>query len=106
MSGEFGSYSSGYFPYQMEVAAEDCLGGRDELTRLWGKFFTAFAPVANSIALSEAHDTGTHDSIMANIQQRKAIATALRDIEKYLEPFQRVAEDAIRKHAAQESSNE
>lgn len=98
MSREFGSYVSGYFHYQMQVAAEDCLGGSDELTRLWGAFFTAFDPVAYAIASSEAGDGGRDDSIMENIRQQDALKKALRDIEKYLEPYESIMRRAIREH--------
>lgn len=98
MSMEFGSYSTGYFHYQIDTAAQDCLGGRDELTRLWGVFLVAFEPIAYDIAMSEANDSGPDASIMENIRQKKALAAALRAIEKYLEPYERVMQSAVREH--------
>lgn len=95
MSGEFGSYSSGYFYTQMEIAAEDCKSGSDQLTRLWGDFFEAFYPVAKAISWSEAGDTGAYRPILVNIEKQNALRNALANIEKYLSTFEDVIEAAI-----------
>lgn len=96
MSGEFGSCLSGYFELQIDVAADDCLEGDDELTRLWGGFFKELIPVARAIAYSEAGDSGREYPIMENLRQMKNLKDKLSAIEAYLEPFRRVADDAVR----------
>jgi hypothetical protein len=98
MSGEFGSYNNGYFHTQMETAAYDCTNGRDQLTKLWGKFLHAFVPVAEGISYSEAYDSGPDDPIVVNIRQLKALRAALDEIEDYLRPYERVMQQAVREY--------
>jgi hypothetical protein len=95
MSREFGSYSRGYFHYQIETAAADCAEGDDELTRLWGAVLNAFAPVANAISSSEANDAGAYLPIMRTLQCMPAIKDALRDIDAYCSPFAEIAGAAV-----------
>jgi len=96
MSREFGSYMSGYFHSQIDYAAEDLAEGRSELTRLWGKWFREFYPVAYAIANFEAADSGLYDPIMATIKALPALKKAMVAIEEYIEPFDDVIEMAIR----------
>jgi hypothetical protein len=46
MPGEFGCYQPGWFWVQVEMSVLDLSSGKDTLTRKWGQFFQAFAPVA------------------------------------------------------------
>lgn len=97
MSGEFGSYSAGHFWQQMECAAEDLASGRDALTREWAAFFEAFAPVAKAISWSEACDTGPDHPICVNIDAMEKLRAALSSIGRFLEPYKRIRDDAVRK---------
>lgn len=97
MSREFGSYNGGYFHQQIDNCANDALAGRDELTRLWGQFLAEFSPIAYSIASSEACDSGEDDTIIETIARLSALQKRLYDVEKYVESYKRVAEEAVRK---------
>ena len=96
MSREFGSYSAGYFHYQMETAAEDCKSGNDELTRLWGEFFEEFKHIAYAIASSEAGDSGADFPIYETMRNLPSIKDKIAKIEEYIQPFEAVAKRAIR----------
>jgi hypothetical protein len=96
MSGEFGSYLNGYFWYQMKVGALDCLDGDKEITKLWGEFLNDFSEIAHAIAWCEAGDSGVDYPIRATMAALPRLKIRLADIEKYLEPFQKVAEEAVK----------
>ena len=96
MSREFGSYMSGYFHTQIEYAADDCLCGRDGITRLWGEFLKAFYPVAYAISTSEACDSDVDYPIMECIRQMPELESRLKDISEYLRPFEDVIDEAIK----------
>lgn len=98
MSREFGSYHAGYFHYQMETAADDCLSGHDELTRLWGAFLREFAHVAYAIASSEANDSGPDYPIFETMERLPELKRRLAAIEAYTAPYRAVAEAAVRRH--------
>lgn len=100
MSREFGSYQTGYFHTQIETAANDALAGRAKITRLWGKFLEEFKHVAYSIATSEANNSAEDDPIMESIKRMPALQNRLVAIMAYLEPFERVAEEAVREQCA------
>ncbi len=85
MSREFGSYETGYFHYQMSNATSDCLGGSDELTRLWGKFFAEFEPIAYAIASSEAGDSGPAIEAYVNTYERVAEHAASAAVRKAMD---------------------
>lgn len=95
MSGEFGSCDRGYFHVQIAQAAEDCLQGRDTLTKLWGEFLKEFAPIAGDISYSEASDCSEAHAILENIKRKGALKNRLLDIEKYLSLFEEVSGKAI-----------
>jgi hypothetical protein len=97
MSREFGSYTAGYFHDQIRQGAEDCLGGRDELTRLWGEFLREFAEIARAISGAEECDNGPEYPIEETISRLPALRRHLRAIETYVDPFKRIAEDAVRR---------
>ena len=97
MSREFGSYSSGYFHSQMQTAADDCKAGRDPLTQLWGEFLDEFAAVAYDIASSEACDSGPDAPIIETIQRMPSLKRKLNAIEMFVEPYKRVADEAVRR---------
>ena len=99
MSGEFGSYYQGYFGYQMQVAADDCKGGRYEITRRWGAVLEAFAGIADAIAMAEAGDTDSATVILETMEDLEGFKNALRELERYIEPFSEVARRAIRSHS-------
>jgi hypothetical protein len=84
MSREFGSYEPGYFHYQMDLAAQDCREGNDELTRLWGGFLSAFYPIAYAIASSEAGDSGPDFPVNATKEHMAALRRELDKIEQYV----------------------
>lgn len=104
MSREFGSYMSGYFHHQMQYAAEDCASGKDELTRLWGKFFEEFYHVAYQIANSEACDSGPDAPIIETIQRLPALKKHLDDIEKYTRTYKDCMEEAVRQALKKEKN--
>lgn len=96
MSREFGSCPGGYLHEQISVAGEDLCGGRDPLTRLWGEFFREFSDIAYAICSSEASDSCPDDPIIENIRRMSALRECLKDIEDFLDPYKRVANEAIR----------
>lgn len=96
MSGEFGSYSSGYFDTQISYAIEDLAGGRDALSREWSKFFHAFLPIAHAICRSEACDSGPSYPIMETIGQMPRLKQVLDDIDKHVRVYKEVADAAVR----------
>lgn len=96
MSGEFGSYRSGHFWEQMQIAAEDLEGGHDPLTKKWGVFFRAFERIAHDIAWSEAYDTGPEHAIMETIKRLPDLKQALAEIEQFVKPYQAIAEMAVK----------
>ncbi len=103
MSREFGSCDSGYFHYQMQNAASDCLAGCDELTRLWGSFFKEFEDVAYAIASSEAGDSGPDFPILETMRKLESIRKAIRDIEWYLKPFDLIATKAVEQYIKEQA---
>lgn len=96
MSGEFGSYNSGYFWAQMQYAAEDCRDGQHEITRLWGEFLAEFEEIARAISWAEAGDSWQDESITETIRRLPVLKERMRDIEKYVDVFDRVAQKAVR----------
>jgi hypothetical protein len=84
-----------HFALLMEGVAMDCLNGRDELTRLWGAFFLEFTDIARAIGRSES-DGGMEYPIREMIRCRDALRGRFSEIENYVEPFARVAEEAVR----------
>jgi hypothetical protein len=84
-----------HFALLMEGVAADCLNGRDELTRLWGAFFLEFTNVARAIGYSES-DGGMEYPIREMIRSRDALRSRFCEIESYIEPYARVAEEAVR----------
>lgn len=84
MSREFGSHQSGYFHTQMDQAASDCLDGRDELTKLWGKFLFEFKDVAWAIASSEACDSGPEYPIEMTSERLPRLQDELDRIKDYV----------------------
>lgn len=98
MSREFGEYySGGYFHDKISYAAEDCKEGRDQLTRLWGEFLEEFKDVAYQISNSEAADSGPDAPISETIMKMPALKRKLDAIEGFILPYQRVAQEAVRK---------
>ena len=98
MSGEFGSYSSGYFHDQMSFAADDLESGRDALTREWGKFFAEFVPIARAISWSEACDSGLYYPISETIARIQRLKSILGDIESHCSVYKEVADNAVREY--------
>ncbi len=101
MSREFGSDASGYFHQQMQNAADDCLDGRDKLTKLWGAFFKEFYDVAYAISTSEAGDSGPDFPILETIKKLPALKDKFNQIENYCSVFDDVAQKAIRDYLEQ-----
>lgn len=103
MSREFGDNGCEYFDEKIDHAAADCESASDELTRLWGKFLYAFAPVARSIAASEASDSDEANAILSCLAAMPELEQRFNDINRYLYTFKRIAEqaatDAIRKQS-------
>jgi hypothetical protein len=97
VSREFGDGWGGYFHTKIQNAAEDCRGGRDTLTQLWGKFLEEFAEVAYQIAGSEACDSGPYAPIIETINRLPELRQRLAAIQTYVEPFKDCMEDAVRK---------
>lgn len=95
MSRGFGSCEGTHLHNTIRSAADDCAEGAYELTRHWGAFFEALYPVAHAIASSEAHDWSEGGSILATIENLPMLRKALKDIEDYVAPFQRVASRAV-----------
>lgn len=95
MSREFGQQSRGYFHTQMAYAAEDCLGGTDELTRKWGEFLSIFEDIAYAIASSEAKDSGAYVPIIKTIELLPRLQAEVDKIAKYVAPFKQVADAAV-----------
>ncbi len=87
MSREFGSYCNGYFHDQIRYAADDCLRGRDDLTRLWGRFIEDFTGIAYQIASSEAGDSEPDATIIQTILDLPRLRDRLVDIENFCKPF-------------------
>jgi hypothetical protein len=96
MSREFGSHLRGYFHHQIEYAAQDCLDGRDETTRKWGKFLRALEPVAYAIATSEACDSGEEFPVMETIKHMPALEAALDEIKRHIKVYENIADQAVR----------
>jgi hypothetical protein len=96
VSGEFGSYSSGYLDTQMQQAADDLRGGNDELSRVWASFFDEFARVAYAICRSEAYDSGPDYPILETMRRLPALKAELAKVEAFVKPYADVAEAAVR----------
>jgi hypothetical protein len=95
MSRKFGSYVQGYFHYQMETAAKDCLAGNEEITKLWGEFLDAFYPVAYAISSTEAGAAGRSYPIKNTIREMHTLQSKLNKIKKYIQPYEEIMNDAI-----------
>jgi len=99
MSREFGEHGGGYFHTKIQNAAEDCRGGQDTLTQLWGKFLEEFAGVAYQIANSEAGDSGPYAPIIETINRLPELQRRLVAVQSYVEPFKLCMQEAVRKAA-------
>ena len=99
MSREFGSYINGYFHHQIEQSAEDCLNGRDGLTKLWGEFLKEFSHIAYAISTSEACDSGEDYPIMECMKRLPNLRERFKKIEAYITPFEDVARRAVSEKA-------
>lgn len=97
MSREFGDTLGGFFHDKIRYAAEDCRTGRDPLTKLWGEFLMEFSEVAYAISTSEACDSGPDFPIFQTLQSLPNLERKLADIRSFVEPYKRVAEQAVRK---------
>lgn len=97
MSREFGEYGcSGYFHQKLGAVVEDARSGKDPLTKLWGEFLESIQPVAYAIASSEARDAGPDFTIFQTIESFNEINRRLEAIRSFVEPYRRVAEEAVR----------
>ena len=97
MSREFGEYhNGGYFHEEIKNAADDCATGRDELTKLWGKFLDEFYHIAYQISNSEACDSGPYAPIIESINRMESLKDCLSKIDTYLDPFRDVMAEAVR----------
>ncbi len=96
MSGEFGSYERGYFYYQIETGANDCLNGRAEITRKWGKLLKDFSSIARAISWCEASDSGEYEPILESIKNLTSLKNDLTEIERYLKPYEECIKEAIK----------
>ena len=96
MSGEFGSYYSGYFDSQIKYATDDLRGGELATTRLWAKFFEELQPVAGAIAYAEASDTSEAHAIVTIVQQMPRLKQALDEIDKAMSTYREAMETAVR----------
>jgi hypothetical protein len=97
MSGEFGSYISGYFDSQILYAADDLEGGSLEITRMWSQFFREFYPVAIAIAYAEACDYGPEAPILATIEYMSKLKQALYKIDDAMNVYRDVMKAAVKK---------
>lgn len=104
MSREFGEYMGGYFHTKVRFAADDALNGSQEITRLWGSVLDSLAEVAYAIASAEANDSGPDYPIFESLAQLPRIRNGLQEIESYLEPFRRVAEEAVRRSLTEQAN--
>lgn len=95
MSREFGSYLPGYLYWQMELAADDCAGGRDEFTRLWQKFFHVLRDQMYEVCSSEAGDSGEAAPIKAARHCLPALRLELDNIGRYVAQFDGMTESEI-----------
>ncbi len=97
MSREFGDTIGGFFHNKIGYAADDCQTGRDKLTQLWGEFLREFEEVAYAISTSEACDSGPDYPIFETLERLPALERKLANVKSYVEPYRRVAEEAVRK---------
>jgi hypothetical protein len=98
MSREFGEYERGYFHQKIASCANDCKGGRDQLTKLWGKFLEEFSHVAHEISNSEACDAGPDAPIIESIKRLPRLRELFMDVQKYLTPYDACMREAIKMH--------
>jgi hypothetical protein len=78
--------------------ADDCLEGREEITRKWGALVRELYPVFRAICRAEAYDTGVYAPIWESMTALPRILERLQEIENYLEPYRDVVQEAIRKY--------
>lgn len=95
---------SGYLHQQIEYAADDCLSGRDEITKKWGKFLKTFSKIAYAIASSEACDSGSDYPITETIKLKRQLENDLQEVFKYVQPFEDCMQEAVRE-ALKENKN-
>lgn len=84
VSREFGSFTPGYFHDQVRQAADDCLEGAYPLTRLWGEFLAALAPVAYAVSSAEAGDSAADYPAAATATALPALKAALAEVERFV----------------------
>jgi hypothetical protein len=106
MSREFGEFMSGYFHDKINYAAEDAANGRLEITRKWGEFLEMFYDIAYAISSAEACDSDEYDPIMVSIAKIPALQREISLISDYLRTYERVMQEAVKKHIRDEAANE
>ena len=88
MSGEFGSYGTGYFDDLIRLCADDATGAGFAITRRWGEVLEAFVPIARALAYAEASDSSEADAILESIKCIGQVKLALQQVQEYLYPAQ------------------
>jgi hypothetical protein len=104
MSREFGRCQGGYLHSQIEWAAEDLANGHLEVTRQWAGMMRTLYPVMYAICSAEEYDSGVDFAIFRSIEAIPQIREELTRIEAFLHPYERVIEEAVRRHATEAKS--
>lgn len=96
VSGEFGDdYCGPFFHNRIESAAEAAENGSEQITKAWGEFLRAFAPVARAISWCEASDSGVDYPLRETLQQMPAMEGALHRIKRMLYAISEEAASAM-----------
>jgi len=103
MSREFGEYMGGYFHDKIRNALYDL--ENESFHGLHKEFiplFKSLYEVAYAISSVEAGDSNIERTISTTLLELPRMKKCLADVEESLKPYKQVAEDAVRKHIAEE----
>ena len=98
MSREFGENRGSFFHGKLYACMEDLRGeAREDFHKKFIPLFEELYEIAWAISSVEAGDSCIDRSIMETMQRIPRMKQFIKNMEDYLTPYQRVAEEAVRK---------
>lgn len=97
MSREFGEYGQGFFHEKLFNCLEDLkFEAREDFHRKFIPLFRELYEIAYAISSVEACDSSIDRTVFETINRLPKIKETIKDLENTVEPYKRVAEEAVR----------
>ncbi len=100
MSREFGDSGYCFFHEHIRLAAQDASSGEGQVTKLLAPLLDVLYPVAYAVSSEEACDAGSEAPIIALWRALPELEKNLRALKAFIEPYDRLAQAAVRDAAA------